>query len=79
MLTNETLVYDKVSVVPNLFISNFSSCVYWTADVNECTRGTDRCHPRATCHNSYGSYTCSCNTGYTGNGRSCTGKYRYLQ
>ena len=46
-----------------------------TVDVNECTNGTDRCHSRATCHNTQGSYTCSCNSGYIGNGFSCTGKY----
>ena len=46
----------------------------WTADVNECTRGTDRCHHHATCYNTEGSYTCSCNPGYTGSGRSCIGK-----
>ena len=45
----------------------------WTADVNECTRGTDRCHPHATCYNTEGSYTCYCNPGYTGSGRSCIG------
>ena len=44
------------------------------ADVNECTRGTDWCHFRATCRNTQGSYTCSCNSGYIGNGFSCTGK-----
>ena len=44
-----------------------------SADVNECSRGTDRCHLHATCRNIQGSYTCSCNTGYTGNGFSCTG------
>ena len=57
---------------------NFSVCNLWTADVNECTSGTDRCHRYATCHNTCGSYTCSCNPGYTGNGFSCTRKYIYL-
>ena len=45
------------------------------ADIHECTRGTDRCHRHATCHNTEGSYYCSCNTGYTGNGFSCTSKF----
>ena len=54
-----------------LFLSCF---VLWTADVNECTEGINICHDNATCNNTEGSYTCSCNTGYTGNGFSCTGK-----
>ena len=49
-----------------------------TADVNECTRGMDSCHSHATCHNTPGSYTCTCNTGFTGNGISCTGKCSWL-
>ena len=36
--------------------------------MNECTRGTDMCHHNATCHNTQGSYTCTCNSGYTGSG-----------
>ena len=35
------------------------------ADVNECARGTDRCHLHATCTNTQGSYMCSCDNGYT--------------
>ena len=45
----------------------------WTADVNECTSHNDTCHDNATCHNIQGSYTCSCNFGYTGNAVFCTG------
>ena len=45
-----------------------------TADVNECIEGTHDCHPQATCQNTEGSFTCSCNPGFTGNGSSCTGK-----
>jgi fibulin 1/2 len=41
------------------------------ADINECTEGTDQCAQN--CHNSIGSYTCSCDAGYTlnANGRGC--------
>ena len=41
-------------------------------DIDECELGTDKCHADATCHNTIGSYACSCNSGYHGNGTSCT-------
>ena len=42
--------------------------------MNECDEGTDNCHQNATCNNTEGSFDCSCNTGYTGNGSFCMGK-----
>ena len=42
--------------------------------MNECAEGTHNCHQNATCNNTEGSFTCSCNTGYTGNGSFCMGK-----
>uniref|UniRef100_H2Y5Q7 EGF-like domain-containing protein n=1 Tax=Ciona savignyi TaxID=51511 RepID=H2Y5Q7_CIOSA len=30
------------------------------------------CHANATCTNNIGSFTCSCNTGFTGNGVNCS-------
>ncbi|CAB4002444.1 fibrillin-2-like isoform X48, partial [Paramuricea clavata] len=40
-------------------------------DVDECALGTDNCHNNATCNNTDGSFECSCNEGYSGNGTSC--------
>ena len=42
-------------------------------DVDECDLDTDDCHVNATCNNTFGSYTCECNIGYTGDGFNCTG------
>ena len=44
-------------------------------DINECTAGTANCATggTSTCTNTPGSYTCACNTGYSGNGVTCTG------
>ena len=44
-------------------------------DIDECLE--DPCHSNATCSNTDGSYSCSCNTGYSGNGFSCTGNVYY--
>ena len=42
-------------------------------DTDECLLELDSCHSNATCHNSVGSYTCVCDTGFTGDGFNCTG------
>lgn len=44
-------------------------------EINECTERIHSCDTNATCNNAIGGipgYTCECNTGYTGNGYSCT-------
>ena len=51
----------------------FYHCIF-ILDINECTSGQDRCHGYASCRDTIGSYTCSCRSGYTGNGYSCTSK-----
>ena len=33
------------------------------------------CHQQATCTDTDGSYSCTCNSGYTGNGLECNGKH----
>jgi cysteine-rich repeat protein len=42
------------------------------ADIDECATNTDDCDPNATCDNTTGSYDCTCNDGYGGNGKTCT-------
>ncbi|XP_078488355.1 uncharacterized protein LOC100175634 isoform X2 [Ciona intestinalis] len=41
-------------------------------DFDECKNDTHNCHENATCNNTLTSYTCACNTGFTGDGLSCT-------
>ena len=47
------------------------------ADINECRKGNNECDPNAECTNTEGSYDCVCRSGYTGNGRSCTGIHNW--
>ena len=39
-------------------------------DIDECLKNP--CHPDASCKNNNGSHTCTCNSGYSGNGTHCT-------
>ncbi|XP_028394492.1 uncharacterized protein LOC114518684 [Dendronephthya gigantea] len=40
-------------------------------DVNECVIHKDDCHSNADCRNTIGSFECTCQAGYTGNGKHC--------
>ena len=43
------------------------------ADIDECATDNGGCDADATCFNNDGSFTCACNTGYTGDGITCSG------
>ena len=44
------------------------------ADIDECALDTDNCDTvNAVCHNNVGSFDCTCNGGYEGDGVTCTG------
>lgn len=47
---------------------------YLLADSNECTSGNFQCDANAGCSNYVGSYLCTCQKGYTGDGKTCQGK-----
>ncbi len=49
-----------------------SQCYYFS-DINECTDNSHNCDANATCTNTAGGFTCACNTGYSGDGITCTG------
>ena len=44
------------------------------ADIDECATDMDNCAEQATCTDNEGSFTCTCNNGYTGNGIRCDGE-----
>ncbi len=40
-------------------------------DIDECVSGLHNCHSSASCTNTVGSYSCSCDHPYTGDGKTC--------
>ena len=46
----------------------------YALDINECMDGTGSCDGNATCVNIMGSYSCSCQPGYSGDGITCSGR-----
>ena len=49
------------------------------SDINECTLNTDNCNANAACADTEGSFTCTCNPGYEGDGVTCTSTYKCIQ
>ena len=45
-------------------------------DVDECSNGSHDCDVNANFTDTNGSYSCTCEEGYTGKGESCQGKIR---
>ena len=43
-------------------------------DVDECSLSLENCHENSSCTNFNGSFLCTCDNGYTGNGTVCEGK-----
>ena len=56
-------------------MSRGHNLTYLYVDIDECTAGTDNCDDNASCGNTVGGFTCTCNTGYTGSGVSCSGNF----
>ena len=52
------------------YVNNIFSCIF--IDIDECK--STPCDKNAACVNTDGSFTCTCNTGYSGDGFNCSGK-----
>ena len=52
---------------------------FFLTDIDECKTYSAKCHVNAICNNTHGSHVCTCKTGYTGDGRNCTGTVNNLR
>ena len=50
----------------------FLPCSLLPTVIDECVSGVHDCHSSASCTNTVGSYTCTCNRPYVGDGKTCT-------
>ena len=55
------------------------SFVITCTDIDECSNTSYKCDPNANCNNTVGSHRCSCREGFTGDGRSCSGRNKINQ
>eukprot|EP00933_Yihiella_yeosuensis_P070771 TRINITY_DN78936_c0_g1_i1.p1 TRINITY_DN78936_c0_g1~~TRINITY_DN78936_c0_g1_i1.p1 ORF type:complete len:1155 (+),score=147.67 TRINITY_DN78936_c0_g1_i1:493-3465(+) len=55
----------------NADVANITNNTISCSNVDECANGTHNCHANATCADSFGSFSCSCNKGLVGDGLSC--------
>ena len=53
--------------------TSFLNSYFPPLDVDECITGHN-CNSNANCTNTIGSYNCSCNDGFEGNGFNCSGE-----
>ena len=65
--TYVSLLNNNICILHHLYSPPFT-------DVDECIDDLHNCHDNATCNNTFGSFHCICNSGYTGDGFNCTSK-----
>ena len=53
-------------------LCSYKSVTYSVVDINECDMGL--CSGNADCDNTVGSYTCQCQSGFSGDGETCSGR-----
>ena len=68
------IALPKVGIILQLLTKSVTLSNHFYTDVDECADNNGGCSEFATCINVPDSFNCICNTGYTGDGFTCTGK-----
>ena len=61
-----------------MFYSSVSNFYIYFSDISECATNADNCDANAACTNTPGSFDCTCNQGYTGDGVTCVGRWNKI-
>ena len=59
---------SKLFIMYFVFVFVF---LFMLIDIDECVRGLNDCHSSASCTNTVGSFSCSCNHPFKGDGKTC--------
>lgn len=65
----------SITIIDNVYL-----CVspMMCIDSNECVDGNNDCSENAECFDTPELFGCVCNSGFVGDGRTCTGTYYYV-
>lgn len=66
----------QIFFMTDIFLLIFFNTFF--SDIDECSLKTDNCDSNAVCANTEGNFTCSCKTGFSGDGHFCAGLYCIL-
>ena len=70
----DTRAMEHRALVSNSqYITQFVAKYYVFPDIDECEGERDDCDVNADCYNTNGGYNCTCQEGFTGTGRICSG------
>ena len=69
------MLFKIISEFYSLLIANKQTddVICFISDINECAIGTP-CGANAICTDTFGSFSCQCNQGFTGDGVTCNSK-----
>ena len=73
LATVDTQEMGCLVLVRVAFLNSLQNKYYRILDIDECD--SSPCHPNASCSNTEGSFICTCNSGYMGDGMFCASKY----
>ena len=72
-ITPQYILFKQASLTKKVMLFDKKPLCAYFLDLDECTTGSHSCDVNSVCQNTVGSYKCSCNAGYTGDGKPCNG------